>query len=223
MTVPSPADATLWLCADLAAMAPEPLVARLRAVLARTPACVWIRPAIDTTVTTIRAVVVPARDAAHAAGGSIVIGDRLDVALALEADGVHLGARSLSPHEARRLLTAHPETPCRFVSGAAHDAHAVRVRARDCDALVVSPFASVPDKGPPLGVGGTAALVAMAPGRRFVALGGILGEEQARAAARAHVHAIAVRRALLDDADPASACARLHDAFVSALDRGGRR
>lgn len=46
----------------------------------------------------------PARDA----GALLLVNDRVDLALVLEMDGVHLGERSLPPVEARRVLGAGP-------------------------------------------------------------------------------------------------------------------
>jgi len=44
------------------------------------------------------------REPAAACGVTLLVNDRLDVALAVEASGVHLGSRSIPPTEARRLL-----------------------------------------------------------------------------------------------------------------------
>jgi thiamine-phosphate pyrophosphorylase len=44
---------------------------------------------------------------ARARGVTLIINDRADIALALEADGVHLGQDDLSPEAARRLLGEH--------------------------------------------------------------------------------------------------------------------
>lgn len=41
---------------------------------------------------------------AHARGVKIIVNDRVDIALALNADGVHLGQDDLPPEAARRLL-----------------------------------------------------------------------------------------------------------------------
>src|SRR5947209_2795400 len=41
---------------------------------------------------------------AHAAGAHVIINDRVDVALALRADGVHLGQADMPVAAARRLL-----------------------------------------------------------------------------------------------------------------------
>jgi thiamine-phosphate pyrophosphorylase len=41
---------------------------------------------------------------ARAAGARVIINDRVDIALALEADGVHLGQDDLPPEQARKIL-----------------------------------------------------------------------------------------------------------------------
>src|ERR1044072_6010050 len=41
---------------------------------------------------------------AHSQGVKIIINDRVDIALALKADGVHLGQDDLPPAQARKLL-----------------------------------------------------------------------------------------------------------------------
>ncbi len=41
---------------------------------------------------------------AHASGAKLIINDRVDIALATGADGVHLGQNDLPPEEARRVL-----------------------------------------------------------------------------------------------------------------------
>ena len=46
-------------------------------------------------------------EAAHNAGAVIIVNDRVDVAIAIGADGVHLGQDDLPPAEARRLLGAN--------------------------------------------------------------------------------------------------------------------
>lgn len=40
----------------------------------------------------------------RAAGGRLIVNDRVDIAMMIKADGVHLGQDDLSPSEARRLL-----------------------------------------------------------------------------------------------------------------------
>lgn len=47
---------------------------------------------------------IEAVQAAHAAGAVVIINDRVDIAIAAGADGVHLGQGDLPPAEARKLM-----------------------------------------------------------------------------------------------------------------------
>jgi thiamine-phosphate pyrophosphorylase len=114
------------------------------------------------------------RAATRAVGASLLVNDRLDLALALAADGVHLGRRSLAVCDARALLG-----PAAFISRACHSVDDV-VRAADegAAAAVLSPIFASPGKGPPLGVSALAAARAALELRGFgsvllVALGGV--------------------------------------------------
>src|SRR5258708_34405138 len=54
------------------------------------------------------------------ADAPFIVNDRIDVALAAEADGAHvghIGEEDLSPHDARRLLGANPLTGVSVVNG----------------------------------------------------------------------------------------------------------
>ncbi|HVU02159.1 MAG TPA: thiamine phosphate synthase [Polyangiaceae bacterium] len=78
-------------------------------------------------------------------GQFLVVNDRLDVAVLLGADGVHLGEASVSSAEARRI----PGLDEIWVSRACHAADAVS--GEDADAVLLSP-AAAPRKGrSPLG------------------------------------------------------------------------
>lgn len=209
-------ELALWVCADLSAAPAEAIIDRVSAVLDRLPVCVWLRS--DGTTPAVRLVEIARRLAvkSRSAGGALLVGDRLDVAIVSEASGVHLGTRSISPRDARHLLSHHGLAEGFVISVAVHDAASITEAAPHANVLVLSPLKDVPGKGRPLGVGGFAALVSLAPARPFVALGGIVHESDAIDAARAGARAIAVRRALLDSTDPAATCAALHDAFLSA-------
>jgi len=83
------------------------------------------------------------------AGAALLINDRVDVAMALAADGVHLTRRSLPPGEARRLLG-----PEKLVGISCHSLAEVR-EAEDggVDFVVLGPIFETPSKarfGPPL-------------------------------------------------------------------------
>lgn len=206
----------IWLCADLGSAPADEVRARVRAALSATPAVVWLRPASDTSARALVSLARELLEAAHAKGGRLVVGDRLDVAIAAGADGVHLGARAPSPREARLLYAAARPDARPLVSVAVHDAFSIRASAGEADVLVLSPFKSVPGKGPALGTGRFAALLAHAPARPFVALGGVLGPDDAAEAARAGASGVALRRALLETRDPAEACSAIDSAFRKA-------
>ena len=79
---------------------------------------------------------------------ALVINDRLDVALAVGADGVHLGRHSVTVATARRALGAD-----RWVSCSAHDLSELLAAARQgADAVLLSPIFASPGKGRPLGL-----------------------------------------------------------------------
>ncbi len=83
------------------------------------------------------------------AGAALLVNDRVDVAMALSADGVHLTRRSLPPKEARALLG-----PEKLIGISCHSLAEVR-EAEDgsVDFVVLGPIFETPSKarfGPPL-------------------------------------------------------------------------
>ncbi|MDR1990636.1 MAG: thiamine phosphate synthase, partial [Acidobacteriaceae bacterium] len=110
-----------------------------------------------------RALATLVADLVTAARGSamrVLVNDRVDVALAACADGVHLKEQSVDAATVRRFV------PRGFVIGVSvHDRAAVRRVGRDADYLTagtVWPSASKPEGRPTLGVDGLAELVAAA-------------------------------------------------------------
>lgn len=113
------------------------------------------------------------RAVTRAMGAGLVINDRLDLALALGADGAHLGRRSVTVADARALLPAGA-----WLSVACHAVdEVVRAAGEGADAAVLSPIFASPGKGAPLGVGALAAARAALAARglavQLVALGGV--------------------------------------------------
>ncbi len=113
------------------------------------------------------------RDAVAIARGSrtrIVVNDRLDVAIACGADGVHLRADSIAPDDARRIA------PRPFLVGrSVHSARDAADAGGQVDYLIagtVFPTSSKPPNMPLLGVDGLRAIVvaARAP---VLAIGGV--------------------------------------------------
>lgn len=81
--------------------------------------------------------------------GKLLVNDRLDVALACGADGLHLPADRLPPSEIRPLVG-----PDFLLAVSCHSAEEVqRAAAEGADFAVLGPIFFTPGKGPPLGLG----------------------------------------------------------------------
>jgi thiamine-phosphate pyrophosphorylase len=163
------------------AVLPEEALFRRLANLASLPAearrryALQLRdPALPTRA--LLALGVRLRVATRALGAALVVNDRLDLAIALGADGVHLGRRSVAVADARALLPAGA-----WVSVACHAvAEVARAAAQGADAAVLSPVFPSPGKGPPLGIEALReASSRRVTGIQIVALGGV---DEARAA-----------------------------------------
>ena len=85
----------------------------------------------------------------RAAGAALIVNDRVDVAMALGADGVHLTRKSLPPREARALVG-----PDMLLGVSCHNLDDVREAVDGgVDFLVLGPIYATPSKasyGPPL-------------------------------------------------------------------------
>jgi len=78
------------------------------------------------------------------AGAALLINDRVDVAMALPADGVHLTRRSLPPKEARELLG-----PARLIGISCHSLAEVREAVDGgADFVILGPIYETPSKTP---------------------------------------------------------------------------
>ena len=134
------------------------------------------------------------RQRTRALGAGLVVNDRLDLALALGADGVHLGRRSIRVADARALLGAGA-----WISVACHAVEdVVRAASEGADAASLSPIFASPGKGAPLGVGALedarAALATRGRSLQIIALGGV-DSERAPACFAAGADAVAAIRA----------------------------
>ena len=89
-------------------------------------------------------------------GCRILINDRLDVACALEADGVHLGEGSLPVQEANRLLRERKLTRDFLLGASTHSLEAAFTAEKvGADYVVFGPVFATPSKapyGPPQGI-----------------------------------------------------------------------
>src|SRR6266550_885533 len=105
-------------------------------------------------------------------GVKIVINDRIDIALALKADGVHLGQDDLPPEAARRLLGSDA-----IIGFSTHNLAQAQQAARlPIDYLAIGPIFPTTTKessNPPVALQGLAEVRRTAPGVPLVAIGGI--------------------------------------------------
>lgn len=139
-------------------------------------------------------------------GIPLVINDRIDIALACGADGVHLGQNDLPVDEARKLLP-----PGVFIGWSVESLDDVQQSAAlPVDYLGVSPIFSTPtktDTKDPWGLEGLA-VVRAATALPLVAIGGIHAGN-AREVLRAGADGLAVVSALCAADDPRAAAATL--------------
>lgn len=161
------------------------------------------------------------RAAVKVAQGSatrIIVNDRLDVALAAGADGVHLGETSLpvAAVAAWRRENAWAEVPSReFLIGAScHSVEAARAAENDCaDYVIFGPVFATPSKqefGAPLGIK-LLAEASRAVRIPVLAIGGI-SEANARECFDAGAMGIAAIRMFSGERDLAALVERLRDA-----------
>jgi thiamine-phosphate pyrophosphorylase len=151
------------------------------------------------------------RGVCGAAGQLLLVNDRVDVALAAGADGVHLPSAGLPPGAARALLGAE-----RLVGVSCHGAEDVgRARGGGADFATFGPIFDTPSKrsyGAPVG---SAALRDAVPlGLPLVALGGVDASNAGEPVA-AGAHGVAAIRAWLEAPDPNAAVRALLRAAVA--------
>ena len=142
------------------------------------------------------------RDRCAEAGALFIVNDRVDLALAIEADGVHLGQGDMPPAQARSLLG-----PDRLIGCSTHCMEQLRQAVADgCDYVGVGPIHATPTKPGRSAVGLSylreAAAWSPIP---YYAIGGI-DHSNAAAVLAAGAHGIAVVRAVMEAEDPASSC-----------------
>ena len=156
------------------------------------------------------------RDVAQSAGVPFIVNDRPDVALAVGAAGVHLGQHDLPPAWARRVLP-----PGTMIGRSSHEpADVERAIVEDASYFAVGPVWETPTKPgrKATSLSYVREVVSRGVTLPWYAIGGItLGNvEQVLEAGATR---IAVVRAILDAADPASAA----HGFVDALRQASMR
>ncbi|WP_139979527.1 thiamine phosphate synthase [Nocardioides litoris] len=215
-----PLDPTLYVVTDTAQCGgPDRVVATVAAAVAGGATAVQLRDPGSTTrdlVALAEALLAVTRPA----GVPLVVNDRVDVALAVGADGAHVGQSDLDPVRARRLLG--PEAHLGLsVSTPAQARAAAALPPGTVDLLGVGPLRATstkPDAAPPFGPAGLAALCA-ASTLPCVVIGGVTAADAAPARA-AGAAGLAVVSAVCGAASPADAAAELvaawHDARGAA-------
>ena len=150
-------------------------------------------------------------------GVPFIINDRPDVALAVDADGVHLGQKDLPVHVARHIL------PDRIIGRSSHEpAHAERAVAERASYFAVGPVWETPTK-PGRAAAGLSYVRDVAARQTpipWFAIGGINLDNVSQVLS-AGADRIAVVRAILDAADPGAAARAFVDALESHPERNG--
>lgn len=134
----------------------------------------------------------------------VFVNDRLDVALAAGAGGVHLGPDDLSPTLARRIV------PPGFVIGASVGSDTEIERGVAADYWGIGPLhhtATKTDAGAALGLSGARALLAQSAARPCVVIGGVTPDDVGPALA-AGFAGVAVVSGILGEEDVAAAARR---------------
>ena len=137
--------------------------------------------------------------AAQQSGVRLIINDRVDIALAVGAAGVHLGQNDLSPEAARKLLG-----PQAIIGYSTHNVEqAINAIQHPIDYLAIGPIFSTPtktDTAPVLGLEGLRAVRRAIGKFPLVAIGGITAAN-AREVIEAGADSVAVISALLSTSD----------------------
>ncbi len=143
--------------------------------------------------------------AAHFA--RLFVNDRVDVAIACDADGVHLPASSFRIADARHLLGGE-----KLIGVSTHDPDEVAAAAREgADFAVFGPVYETPSKrsyGPPQGLETLARAAAATPKLPLLAIGGIEAE-RVNSVLSHGAQGVAVIRAVLAAKNPAAAAREL--------------
>lgn len=165
-----------------------------------------------TTASTVYEVVKALLPASRRTGATLVVNDRIDVALAVGAEAVHLGARSLPTGDARRLVGE-----AAMVGRSTHDVLEVPGEAAaGVDFLFFGNVWRTPSHADRPGVGetGLRAASAAAAGVPVIAIGGV-DRGRVASALEAGAHGVAVVRGVWAAADPVAAVSE----YISALER----
>ena len=152
-------------------------------------------------------------------GAPLIINDRIDVALAIAADGVHVGQTDMPYDIARRLMG--PKAIIGLSVETWEDVE--QAQGLDCDYIGVSPVYATPtktDTKAPWGLEGLTRIRAFSR-HPLVAIGG-LNPLNAEAVVMAGADGVAVVSAICASLDPFQASRELDDIIRRALDKRGK-
>ncbi|PYN04846.1 MAG: thiamine phosphate synthase [Candidatus Rokuibacteriota bacterium] len=159
------------------------------------------------------------RDRCRRAGATFIVNDRVDLALAVGADGVHLGQDDLPPRAARPLLR-----PGMVLGRSTHSVGQAReAQVEGADYIAVGSMFPTRTK-PDFQLVGPELIRAIRPETRspLVGIGGVTRENVAEVI-RAGADGVAVISAVCGAPDPAAATREFLAAIRAARDLTGRR
>ena len=159
------------------------------------------------------------RDRCRRAGATFIVNDRVDLAVAVGADGVHLGQDDLPPRAARALLR-----PGMVLGRSTHSVGQAReAQADGADYIAVGSMFPTRTK-PDFQLVGPELIRAIRPETRspLVGIGGVTRENVAEVI-RAGADGVAVISAVCGAPDPAAATREFLAAIRAARDLTGRR
>ena len=145
----------------------------------------------------------------------LIVNDHAELAIAADADGVHLGQDDLPPEVVRAL----PGFEGRLIGRSTHTLEEAKAAIDEgVDYIAVGPVYPTPTKAgrPAVGTGLVSEVAAIAD-RPFVAVGGI-DHDNAPDVVGAGARALAVVRAVYDAVDPAESARRLHELIATRLE-----
>jgi thiamine-phosphate pyrophosphorylase len=152
------------------------------------------------------------REVTRRYGARFLINDRVDIALALDCDGVHLGQRGISPRDARKLLGKRG-----LIGVSTHGIEeARRAEEEGADFITLGPIFHTPSKasyGDPIGVE-QIGCVKREISLPIFALGGIR-EERVREVMDGGADGIGMISAILAAKEPSEAAASLVRALTT--------
>jgi thiamine-phosphate pyrophosphorylase len=150
-------------------------------------------------------------------GAALIVNDRVDIALAAEADGVHLGQEDIPLAVARRLLG--PEAVIGVSVSSEEEAEAAEKEGASYVSVgSIFPTASKPDAGEAIGVEPLSRIKRMV-GLPVLAIGGV-NCDNVQAVIRAGANGVAVISAIAEAEDMVEATRRLKSLIAEA--RGGQ-